>query len=350
MVDFAVVCESSEPIALMTYRFAYRRYALPLRAPVRTAHGVMVQREGLLVRLEAEDGFVGLGEAAPLAGFGRETVEADEAWCRALGGTATSDELSHCPPELGCLGRAFDIARGIKSTELIHPYLPVAALLPAGRAALAQVESKAEAGFRTFKWKVGVAAADDELSLLQDLLGRLPSGANVRLDANGAWDRRTAERWLSRCADWPVDYVEQPIAADARGADDLLLGLAGDYPTALALDESIVGAGDVARWLEHGWPGVYVLKPSLIAGLHSVVAALAKARAKVVFSSALETKAGARSALEAAFAWPGETRALGFGVWPLFADASFDGPASAPFIRREDLTHLNPESVWTALN
>lgn len=334
----------------MIYRFAYRRYALPLRMAVRTAHGTMTQREGIWVRLEAGNGMVGYGEAAPLPGFGRETVDADEAWCERLGATAHVDELMAVPGELGCLLRAIEVAREPAGPVSRHPYLPVAALLPAGRAGLNKLGPLAEAGFRTFKWKVGVADPADERALLMDLLGELPVGGKVRLDANGAWDRRTAERWLERCAEWPIDYVEQPIAADVRGSDDLLLGLAGDYPTPLALDESLVGRGDVDRWLERGWTGVYVLKPSLLGGFAECVERLARASAHVAFSSALETKMGARSALQAAFAWPGETRALGFGVWPLFADSQYDGPAAAPFVRVEDVARMDSEAVWTALN
>jgi O-succinylbenzoate synthase len=334
----------------MIYRVAYRRFALPLRFAVRTAHGVMTQREGIWVRLESEAGVVGYGEAAPLPGFGAETVDADEAWCARLNGRISSEELTALPPELGCLVRALECAREPVGPTAVHPYLPVAALLPAGRAALEKVEPLAEVGFRTFKWKVGVADAADERALLVDLLARLPGGAKVRLDANGAWDRRTTERWLERCAEWPIDYIEQPVAADARGADDLLLGLAADYPTPLALDESLAGRGDIQRWLDLGWPGIYVVKPSLIGGLQPCLELLGRASAKVVFSSALETRLGARSALQAAFAWPGETRALGFGVWPLFADARFDGPVLAPFIRAEEVARDEGEAVWTALN
>src|SRR5471030_2857740 len=119
------------------------------------------------------------------------------------------------------------------------------------------------------------------------------------------------------------------------------------------------------RWIGAGWPGVYVVKPLLLGDMAGVLARLAAAKAKVVFSAVLETSVGAKVALRAAFAWPdeaagpGETAtakletrppgragsnrevaapaivskstairtALGFGVWPLFADNRFDGPA-----------------------
>ena len=58
---------------------------------------------------------------------------------------------------------------------------------------------------------------------------------------------------------------------------------------------------------------------------------------------------GAQAALRMAFGFGGEVRALGFGVWPLFEDARFDGPHLAPFIRMEDINRIDPEAVWTAL-
>jgi O-succinylbenzoate synthase len=197
---------------------------------------------------------------------------------------------------------------------------------------------------------VGVGDIADELSLLDDVCGALPEGAKLRLDANGALDRRKAERWLERCAECPVEFLEQPVAAEARGAADLLLGLAGDFPTPVALDESVAGDDDVERWIGAGWPGVFVVKPSLLGDVNRTLARLETARANVVFSSALETAVGARAALRVAFGWRGERRAVGFGVWPLFADARFDGPRAAPFIRVEDVERIKPEAVWTALS
>ena len=334
----------------MKYRLEFRRYQLPFRAPVRTAHGVWAEREGLILRLEDEAGRVGFGEAAPIAAFGTETIDEDEAGARALGEWTNDDAMAALPARLGCLRNALAAAKSRDASTPVRDYVAVAALLPAGRAALAQIEPRAELGFRVFKWKVGVGDSADEIALLDDVCAALPGGARLRLDANGAWDRRRAERWLERCAERPVEFVEQPIAADARGADDLLLGLAGDFPTPLALDESLVGEGDIERWIGAGWPGVFVVKPSLIGNLTNGLAQLEKAKAAVVFSSALETAVGARAALRFALAWPGEPRAAGFGVWPLFADARFDGPFAAPFMRVEDVARLNPEAVWTALN
>ena len=353
----------------MKCRFQFRRYRLPFRAAVRTAHGVWAQREGVLVRLEDETGVAGLGEAAPIPGFGGETVDEIEAGCRELGEWPRVSDLDAVPVRLGCLRNALATARsgaaGHPPAPVVHQTIGVAALLPAGRLALALVEAKAEMGYRIFKWKVGVADVADELPLLDDLCAVLPSGARLRLDANGAWNRRQAERWLERCAERPVEFIEQPSFAKAsegvaarKKADELLLGLANDYPTPIALDESVAGDGDVERWVGLGWPGVFVMKAAVHGDVAGALARLAQAKAPVVFSSALETAVGARAALRTAFSWAGDPgaalgsppRVLGFGVWPLFADNRFDGPRALPYFRAEDVERINVEAAWNALS
>lgn len=341
----------------MTHRLSYRRYALPFRGPVRTAHGLWPVREGMLVRLESSEGRIGYGEAAPLPWAAGETVDAIEATCRTLGEEVDTAALAAVPPEQGCLRSALQAASGQLPEVPATTARPVAALLPAGRAALPLLGPKAEAGFRVFKWKVGVGEVQEELGWLDELCARLPTGGKLRLDANGAWDRRTAERWLDRCAERPVEFVEQPcFAAATEGAaaqqkiEDMLLGLAGDFPTPLALDESIQTDHDLTRWQGSGWPGFYVLKPGLMGDMAGGLAGLRKAGARVVFSSALETAVGARAALHRAFAWDGEVFALGFGVWPLFTEPALNGPTATPFMRWADVTALDPEAAWNALN
>lgn len=408
----------------MRYHFQFRRYRVPFRRAVRTAHGLWTAREGVYVRLAvvsegAPVNATGIGEAAPIPGFGTESVDEIEAACRDLGEWLEDERLDSVPRRLGCLRFAIASAReeirriiaaseqGARETAKIPAAARgVAALLPAGRPALGLIAEKADMGFRFFKWKVGVGDLGDELALLDDVCAALPDGAKLRLDANGAWDRRQAERWLERSSERPVEFVEQPcLAAEAESATvrgrmvDLLLGLAHDFPTPIALDESLVSENDVERWIGAGWPGIYVVKPVLLGDVTNAMARLSQAKADVVFSSALETAVGARAALRVAFEWqpgipetgvqkpdtgnrkpesrraeygnpdpienrernpaadspvagvrdPKASRALGFGVWPLFTDARFNGPMAMPSVRWEDVQHLDAEAAWNAL-
>lgn len=331
----------------MRYRIAYRAYCRPLTVPLRTAHGAWTEREGVLVRLEREDGGVGYGEAAPIPWFGTETVAEVTAALAELGADATEAELDAVPARLGCLRYALGAARAGKwATVADAPTrLPVAALLPAGRAALAALPERIEAGYLAAKWKVGVGRAEEELPLLDDLLGMLPGYFKLRLDANGAWDRRTAEKWLARCAERPVEFVEQPVAP---AAEDTLRGLAEDFPVTLALDESVTGLAAAAAWQERGWRGVFVLKPALAGPLDELVAWAERTKPDLVFSSAIETALGRAQWLRAVFACGLTKRALGVGIGPVFGDRTWDGPAVGPLMDAVWSDGVNAEDLWNA--
>ncbi len=347
MIQVVRFTQSANKLELL---LEFRRYRLAFRHPVRTSRGLWAEREGLYVRLEAADGRAGYGEAAPVPGFGDDSVDAAEAACRAIGARVEPEALRALPDSVPSLRNAISCAlRGARDAQP-GPSLSVAALLPAGRSALAVAPGRAEMGFRVFKWKVGVGRAEDEIAILDDLVAAVPAGSLIRLDANGAWDRRTAGRWLARASERPVEFVEQPVAGSDPRSVDTLLGLASDYPVPLALDESLVCDSDLGGWLDRGWKGYFVVKPSLLGDPDQALERLARAGARVVFSSALETALGARESLGRAFAWTGARSALGFGVWPLFADARFDGPPVSPFIAPGDINRINPEALWNALS
>lgn len=331
----------------MSYRFSFKKYRLPLRVPLRTAHGWWAEREGIIVRLENEQGVAGFGEVAPIPWFGTETMVEAEAILRQFGDMVPDELLDKTPERFGCIRFALAQARAVPSPSASATRLPVAALLPAGRDALKVLPEKLEAGFLAFKWKVGVGAAEDELAILDDVLAKIPAHARLRLDANGAWNRRDAIRWLTRCADRPVEFIEQPVAPSE---EDTLLGLAHDFPVKLALDESVVHLSDARRWQSLGWPGVFVIKPALAGPLDEVIDWILKTQADVVFSSAIESTLARSAILSAVLSQPLSRRALGFGVGEIFGDRLWDGPIIGPLADASCLAPMAGEELWNALN
>ena len=332
----------------VTHRLEFRQYRFPFGQMVRTAHGPWVEREGQLIRLEDDAGRIGYGEVAPIPAFGTETLAEAVDLLAKLGGTADATSLDRIDERYGCVRFALASALGRGTAGPAVTQLPVAALLPAGKAALAAADQALENGFVAFKWKVGVLEVNDEMVVLDDLLARLPAHAKLRIDANGAWTVRQAAKVLESCAARPIEFVEQPVAPEEV---DSLTGLARDFPTTLALDESVTGPASLREWLERGWPGVLVVKPALAGAPASLLTLLASHRADVVFSSAFETAVGRQAALQVAFQFAGRPpRALGFGVVPLFKDGRIDGLPAVPFLTIEAVKAINPEAVWNALN
>ncbi len=333
--------------AEVTYLFSHRIYRRVLRNPLRTAHGLWTEREGVIVRLEDAEGRVGFGEIAPIPDFGTESLEEAVAACRGLGDRIESSVFQQLPGRLGCVRFALSSAMTM-AANAGAARVPVTALLPAGRAVLEALPARLEAGFLVFKWKVGVGDAADEMGVLDDLLARLPAYAKLRLDANGAWDRRVAAKWLDRCADRPVEFVEQPLAPEDR---DGLMGLAQDFPVKLALDESVVRLESAAVWQQRGWPGLFVVKPALSGPLDELLAWVERTKADVVLSSAIETAVGRAAILRFALAHPVLLkRAVGFGVGELFGERDWDGPVMGPVLDTNWVNAVNPEAVWNALS
>lgn len=333
----------------MHYRFSFKSYRLPLRVPLRTAHGPWQEREGIILRLEDEHGQASFGEIAPIPWFGTETLDEAAEVCRKFGDRITPDALDQVPARMGAVRFALAAALARPPASAPTPRVPVTALLPAGKAALTVLPTRVEAGFLTFKWKVGVAAPEEELGLLDELLAALPDYAKLRLDANGAWDRRQAERWLERCADRPVEFVEQPVAPTE---EDTLHGLAEDYPVKLALDESVTQLDEARRWQAEGWPGVFVIKPALAGPLEDIAAWVLASQADVVLSSAIETALGRAAILRFALRHHAVLlrRAPGFGVGEVFGDRRWDGPFLGAILDESWVAAVKPEELWNALS
>lgn len=333
----------------MSLRLSTKIYRRALTPPLRTAHGPWAEREGILLRVEGANGRLGWGEVAPIPWFGTETLAEAQEVLRRLGPDIDERALELVPARFGCVrfGLAAALTTNSDSETPLgagsSARLPVAALLPAGRAALDVLPQRLEEGFLAFKWKVGVARADEELPLLDDLLAQLPAYAKLRLDANGAWTTRDATRWLERCAERPVEFVEQPVMDT-----DALLGLAGDFPVTLALDESVTGLDAARMWQARGWRGVFVIKPALAGPLDELVAWAKKTKPDLVLSSAVESALARSQILRVAFAEKLTTRALGFGVGNIFGERTWDGPATGPLLDATWCSGVNVEDLWNA--
>lgn len=274
----------------------WRTFAFALPQPLRTARGMLTQKRGWLLRLQAADGRVGWGEAAPLELDGPEAWEACRACLANLRGELVRRELEllltrpSTPPCLAfAVGAALAELDGLIPPEGWLPAPPSAALLPAGAAmpeALDRLLRQRSSPLLWVKWKVAACCDHQERELLELLLQRLPAAARLRLDANGGWDRSTALAWAERLADEPrLEWLEQPLdPADQAGLE----WLAAQVP--VALDESLQRCPQ----LQATWPSWQVRRPSQEGDPRPLLAALQAGQPRLMLSTAFETGMGRR--------------------------------------------------------
>lgn len=272
------------------------------RLDVRPAAGVA--RPSWWVRLEATDGTVGWGEAAPHPGFGGGAAATQRALAgleRFLGRPldALFEGAAAGAPEVD-----FALALAAGDALARRAGQPLAATLCAAHAAFvdahalvhdaATARAALAAGARALKVKVGgdLDAAD---ALLAAVRAAAPRAA-LRVDANAAWTRAQAAAALDRLARHDLAWIEQPCAALAD-----LAWLAARTAVPIAADESVgvdpAGAMEVAA--------VVVLKPAFLGAPRRALSLAAEAARRgvgVCVTHALESPIGRAGALHVAAA------------------------------------------------
>ena len=307
-------CQMIDGLDALTLSVTYDRYCRPFRSPLITQHGRWAQRDGLLVRVVDARGRVGIGDIAPLPWFGTESLDDAIAFCEALPTVVSAVQLLAIPDRLPASQFGFGMA-----LELLglgdRPQWPTwrcAYLLPSGTAA--RLESL-QSG-RTYKWKIGVA--ENERLILPQLIRRLPTGALLRLDANGGLDAETAAAWLTDCDRYAEDYgrpvvefLEQPLPVDQVPQ---MQALGDRFRTPIALDESVATLPQLRHWWQQGWSGITVIKPA-IAGYPHQVRQICQSRSdSIVWSSVFETAIAQWFIEQRLAAGFKSDRAVGFGV------------------------------------
>lgn len=294
------------------------RFRLPLREPLVTGRGAVGHRAGVLVKL-ADGHFLGWGEASPLPGWslvGLEATEADLAQARleiAAGGepalAAAVEALAESPhARAGLAGAWADLRARRNGLPLARELSPDAASSVAVNALVAAADpdgveaaaaAAASAGHACAKLKVAAAGPGADIDRVRAARSGLGPGLELRLDANGAWDRPTALRVLRAVEPLDISYCEEPVPGLEAMAD-----LGRDAAVPAAADESMRTRADAERALGLGL-GVLVVKPQALGGpdITLAVASLAAdAGARAVVTSFADSAVGLAHALHAAAA------------------------------------------------
>ena len=333
-------------------------YTLPLKAEWRDAHGGFAQRNGTLIRFEADNGLSGWGDCAPLREDG--SAVALERWHVELVGLKWSDvqaTLRHAelPPAARCAAETALADLAAQQAELplarwLNPAAEMDVRCNAALGVLCQDSIKhaldaVREGFTVLKLKVGLADVDADLTRLHALAAALPAGIMLRLDANRAWNDADARHFLAGLEGLPVDLVEEPLANPdlVRLAD-----LQQQTLIPLALDESLalLGLG------QHQMVAAVILKPMLLGGLDASLAWAGRAHnlgMKCIATSSVDSAVGVLAAAHLAAALGTKLHhGLDTARW-LVSDVGRSPNIMAGVMRLGSLPGLNFEADWKAL-
>ena len=288
----------------------YHKYILDFKRPSGTSRGVMTEKETWFIVLE-QDGKKGIGECGILRGLSiddRPDYEEKLQWtCDNI--HLGKDQLWEALLEFPSI--QFGVEMAFRSLESETPFLLfpsdftngtksilINGLVWMGEEAFMkqQIEEKLAQGFTCIKLKIGAIDFDKELQLLRFIREHFtPEEVEIRVDANGAFDKDLALNKLLQLSEFKLHSIEQPIK---KNNTDRMAELCKTTPFPIALDEELIGVFALAekkQLLEKIQPQYIILKPSFVGGFRGTQEWISLAEKHKIgwwITSALESNIG----------------------------------------------------------
>ena len=247
--------------------FDIKQYDLPLVRSLTIAGHKLTSRSGVIISLTDEEGLTGFGEAAPLPGLHKETLEDAIFQLQQIKPPVISlDYLdSICSSARTALEMAmFDLR--LQSQKAFDKFrnltLPVNGLVMAQDTDLFDaVDVLIAEGYISIKIKVGRQPLAKDIETIQRLKELIGNRATIRLDANRLWTLDESLEFCNQVAGDQIEYIEEPLADTSQYP---IFFDSTDMP--VAFDETLVEKGvEELDCLDK--VKAFILKPSLLGGL-----------------------------------------------------------------------------------
>lgn len=313
-----------QSIQFHLYRFAFRE-------PFQTALGILSHREGFVIEIRDRQNRIGLGEAAPLVGFGMESLAETEEVLQGLQRSLINAEIKslkdienllktcdHTPAAkhgielalLNLLAQSQELtlsqllANSCNGT--VRAQVPVNAVMGAIATDLAATKAQAyiEQGYRCLKIKVGTQDFESDWRRVAAVRSQVGNDIQIRIDANQGWSVAEAIANLKRLESLHIEYVEQPVAAaDLAGMTEVRRS----QSIPIAADESVNTLAQLQRVIQTQAADIIILKPMALGGIltahHAALIAL-QSGLDVVVTTTIDGAIARQAAFDLAAALP----------------------------------------------
>lgn len=317
---------------------------VPFRAPIATRNKTWAVRRLVLVRLRAEDGREGLGEApqapperlsAPMAAeladrlAGLDPADPTDLELRVrgmeavqgVGGATLRAALETAAADLEAQAAGVSLAASASATA--RPQVAVNGLvgMELPESAAQRATALVDAGFRCLKLKGGGEPQDELATRVRAVRAAVGPSVRLRLDVNGAWTSvAEATEAIRALAAFDLEYVEQPLLPTA--GPEAMAMVRRAVPVPIAADESVTDPGAASALLDAGAADILVVKLSRLGGFHGarrIAERAAEVGVAIIVSTLFESGVGIAAALHLAAALDGEERAHGLATADLLA-------------------------------
>jgi len=279
----------------MNLIFQKKSYSFKLSTKVENSKTTYLTKSGWIIKLTSNEKKIGFGEVSPLR----------------------KEDLKKCAKQLDMIPEYVEVFNLSEQINIFHPCIQSAI-----NSALAEISGKIifkenyafdeidktaillnseniiaeinEIQKRlshigksvTIKWKVALRDNHEEEANLEEILSQIGNNIKLRIDANGSWGRKIANRWADILKDNKnIDWLEQPLCVDdIEGMKEL------NKKIPIALDESLLKFPT----LIDEWNGWQIRRPSQENNPVKLLRELENKKALISISTSFETGIGNR--------------------------------------------------------
>ena len=279
----------------MNLIFKKKSYNFKLSTKLKNSKTTYLTKSGWIIKLISNDKKIGFGEVSPLF----------------------EEDLKKCAKQLNMIPEYIEVFNFSEQINIFHPCIQSAI-----NSALAEINGKiifkdnyfldeidktaillnpenvisdlneikkkqSKIGKSvTIKWKVALRDNQEEEANLEEILSQIGNNIKLRIDANGSWGRKIANRWADILKDNKnLDWLEQPLYIDDI---DGMTELNKKIP--IALDESLLKFPT----LIDEWKCCQIIRPSQENNPVKLLRELENKKALISISTSFETGIGRR--------------------------------------------------------
>jgi len=268
--------------------------SLPMLKPVIMAGEEVHRADNVLVRIEADNGLIGWGEAASAPVMTGDTLESIVSAVHYLTAALRGRDVGDIVGALAVMDARMYGNHGAKAAIEIALHdltgratgKPVHALLGKKKRSrmsllgvigggdyesdLRDAEEKKAAGVTAYKIKVGIDTPVDDAARTREICKVLGSGMLISADANQGYTTEQALTYVRAVNGSGLDFFEQPVAsADLAG----MAAVAAATDIAIGADEGIHSLEDIRRHYEHKAARGVSLKAIKLGGIRALTEA-----------------------------------------------------------------------------
>lgn len=283
----------------------FRAYNYNFTTPFATANNIYKTKESLIIEILFENNQLIFGEAAPLPGFSKETINDVITNLKSVISSLLNLDTINSPSEIfniinsickypslnfalqSIFLKFFILNNHPQFTNYSEKKIKVNGILSlADNDIFQKTDLLIKQGYKTIKYKIGILNFDKELTTLIKIYQTYKNKIIIRLDPNGTFPNSLLNEYFNKLNELEFEYIEDPVN---NLSDYKILQ---SFIDKIALDSFNFKIDDLDEIIKNYNIKTFIIKPTIIGDIYKIINLLTNEKYKninFIISSSFES-------------------------------------------------------------